>query len=102
MQSLKNMKGKEQFKGISIRDDYTVTERNVIKEFVNKAKERNDSNRDGFTWQVCGNPKRDLYLKRFCTMNITKTNDSGIHEEMTTISEMTTPLQKKNTQVENN
>ena len=44
------MKGKEQFKGISIRDDYTVTERNVIKEFVNKAKERNDNNRDGFTW----------------------------------------------------
>ena len=31
MECLKNLKGKEEFRGLSVTDDYTVTERQMIK-----------------------------------------------------------------------
>ena len=80
MQNLKNLKGKEQFKGISIRDDYTIAERNIIKEFVIKAKERNDKEDEKYTWKVRGNPKRGLFLKRFLSSS-TNMDEERNHED---------------------
>ena len=38
MGNLKELKGKEQYKGVSISNDYTIKERNTLKEWVEKAK----------------------------------------------------------------
>ena len=42
MANLKELKGKEQYKGVSISDDYTIKERNTLKEWVEKAKNASD------------------------------------------------------------
>ena len=67
MINLKNLKGKDSFKGISITDDYTVSEREMIRDFTRKAKERNlaESENSNFVWRVRGTPKNGLVLKRF-------------------------------------
>ena len=80
MQNLRNIKGKEQFKGISIRDDYTIAERNMIKEFVTRAKERNNKDGERYIWKVRGNPKRGLFLKRFLSHS-TDTDVERNHED---------------------
>ena len=63
---------KEKYEGISITDDYTSAERNVIDEsWAEKAKEKNQQeNLDcEFIWKVRGNPKKGtLHLKK-CAKN---------------------------------
>lgn len=64
--SMKNLKGNEFYKGISVTDDYTINEREMIREFVKKAnaeneKESKDSN---YIWRVRGCPKNGLTIKR--------------------------------------
>ena len=64
--SMKNLKGNELYKGISVTDDYTINEREMIREFVKKAKKENekedkDSN---YIWRVRGCPKNGLTIKR--------------------------------------
>ena len=39
MDNLKSLKDKEKFRGLSITDDYTITERQLIKQWLQKAKE---------------------------------------------------------------
>ena len=67
MENLKHLKGKEEYKGISVKDDYTIEERNLIKEWNEKAKLANtkepaDSKHE---WKVRGTPKNGMLLKRF-------------------------------------
>ena len=65
--NLKNLKGKEEYKGISVTEDFTAAERNVIKAWVQKAKERNEKEglNGNFVWKVRGNPKKGtLHLKK--------------------------------------
>ena len=59
MANLKNLKGKENYRRISITDDHTIKERNTIQEFVKKAKAANENeNPDSiFEWKVRGSPK---------------------------------------------
>ena len=38
MENLKNLKGKQDYKGISIKEDYTISERQPIREYVEQAK----------------------------------------------------------------
>jgi len=64
--SMKNLKGNELYKAISVTDDYTINEREMIREFVKKAKKENekedkDSN---YIWRVRGCPKNGLTIKR--------------------------------------
>ena len=40
--SMKNLKGNELYEGISVTDDYTINEREMIREFVKKAKKVNE------------------------------------------------------------
>ena len=45
MTNLKNPKGIDKYKGISITNDYTLTQRKIIKEWIQKAKESNEKER---------------------------------------------------------
>ena len=55
------------YKGISVTEDYTISERQMIKNFTSKAKERNSAESDNtdYAWKVRGTPKNGLVLKRF-------------------------------------
>ena len=65
MRSLRNLKGKCEYKGISITDDYTVTEREMIKDYKTEAKEMNAKNEsEEFFFCVRGTPKNGLYIKK--------------------------------------
>ena len=66
LKNLANLKGKREYNGISVTYDYTQSERRMIRDFVSKAAEQNntelpDSN---MKWVVKGNPKNGLYLKK--------------------------------------
>ena len=54
LNNLQNLEGITEYKGISITDDYTVSERQVIKEFANKASERNsfELENPNFVWRI--------------------------------------------------
>ena len=67
MESLKNLKGKEKYKGISITDDHTTKERDTIREFVEKAKAANANEPADslYEWKVRGTPKNGIQLKKF-------------------------------------
>ena len=67
MNNLRNLKDHNEFKGISITDDYTMSERQMIKEFATKAKEKSSLEPDGsnYVWRVRGTPKNGLILKRY-------------------------------------
>ena len=43
LENLKQLKGKSDFDGISIKDDFTISERNIIKDYVQKANDKNES-----------------------------------------------------------
>ena len=65
MRSLRNLKGKNEYKGISITDDYTVTEREMIKDYKTEAKDLNAKKEsDDFFYCVRGTPKNGLYIKK--------------------------------------
>ena len=65
MRSLKNLKGNSQYKGISITEDYTVAERELIKDYRTEAKDLNARNEcDDFFYCVRGTPKNGLYIKK--------------------------------------
>ena len=59
MVNLKQLKGQEKYKGVSMTDDHTIKDRNVIQERVEKAK-RAKANE----WRVRGTPKNGMCLKK--------------------------------------
>ena len=68
MKRLPNLKNAEEqdFKKISITDDYTVSERNEIRTWVEKAREKNRKEKsDKYTWKVRGTPKNGMSLVKF-------------------------------------
>ena len=70
MRNLKNLKNKG-YTRISITDDYTVSERKIIKDFVEKAKDSNSKEPADSEniWVVRGCPKNGLFLKRLIKKN---------------------------------
>ena len=66
MENLTNLKGKEDFKNISITEDYTVEERKLIKSWTDKAVQKTSEEpaESNTIWKVRGNPKNGLWLKR--------------------------------------
>ena len=78
LSNLKNLKGNTKYKGISIKEDYTIGERQLIKEFVAQAKaqtEREETKGSDIIWRVRGTPKNGLVLKKF-----TKTREKSQNE----------------------
>ena len=67
MANLTNLKDKDIYKGMSISADYTINERNLLKEYSMKAKERNENlgPESKYIWRVRGTPKNGLELKKF-------------------------------------
>ena len=66
--NLKKLKGKSDYTGISVAEDYTMAERSVIKTWVEKAKEKNEKEGYGSDniWRVRGSPKKGtMHLKKF-------------------------------------
>ena len=64
MENLSKFKGDPDLNGISITHDYSILERKLIKEWVNRAKEMSSKNKK-CTFKVWGNIKDGLYFKRF-------------------------------------
>ena len=60
---LKNLKMK--FAKVSITNDYTIDEKEMIKEYVQEANERNAKESKGYKWKVRGTPKDGLKIVRF-------------------------------------
>ena len=62
MSRLVNLKyAEERFKRLSVKDDYTVEERQLIKIWHQKAEERN-TNENTTMWKVRGTPKNGLRI----------------------------------------
>ena len=69
MSRLVNLKNaEEKYRKISIKDDYTLQERLLVKQWLNKAAEKNQAENTN-QWKVRGNPKNGFRL-----VKITKTN----------------------------
>lgn len=66
MENLRNLKGSDTFQRVSVTHDYTTAERQLIKEYADKAKEKNDNELENskYSWKVRGNPKNGLFLKK--------------------------------------
>ena len=64
MVNLSNLRDIPQFKGISIKDDYTIAERQLLKQWNERAKEKTREDETEFEWRVRGTPKNGLWLKR--------------------------------------
>ena len=67
MMNLQSLKGKTEYKGVSITEDYTVTERKLLQDWRDKAKAKNEAEEPDsrYIWRVRGTPKNGLDLKRF-------------------------------------
>ena len=64
--NLCNLKSFAKYKGVGITDDYTAAERELLKEWVERAKTRNEEETDETViWRVRGSPKNRLQLKKF-------------------------------------
>ena len=62
MSRLGNLKNAEEiYRNVSVRHDYTIEERDLIKEWVKKAEEKNKEE-DTQAWKVRGTPKNGLRL----------------------------------------
>ena len=78
--NLRNLKGKNLYNKISIREDYTFTERSLVKSFIEQAKLKNqeeEGKNSNIIWRVRGTPKNGLILKRF-----TKNLEEGTPQQM--------------------
>ena len=67
LSNLRYLKDIPEYKTISVNEDYTITERRMIKDWSDKANEKNknESPDSKFVGRVQGSPKNGLRLKRF-------------------------------------
>ena len=65
--NLTRLKNAEQFKSISITDDYTIEERKTIKIWVENAKtvDEEEGENSFYTYKVRGSPKNGMRLVKF-------------------------------------
>ena len=61
-----NVKLCKTFRGLSVRDDYTTEERELIKTFTDEAKRKNEAG-DTNVWKVRGTPKNGLHVVKITT-----------------------------------
>ena len=66
MSRLSNLKNAEdRFKKISVTEDHTVEERQEIRNWVEKAKEKNQNESGNFIWKARGSSKHGMRLVKF-------------------------------------
>ena len=67
MKNLKNLKGNELYTGISITEDYTVAEREMIRKMSEEIKTKNSQElpNSKYVYKLRGTPKNGLQMKRF-------------------------------------
>ena len=67
LSNLRNVTDIPEYKTISVTEDYTITESRMIKDWSDKAKEKNknESPDPKFVWRVRGSTESGLRLKRF-------------------------------------
>ena len=67
MRNLKYLKDKPEYKRVSITDDYTINERNLIRQVGEEAKEKNSQEDQAvnFVWRVRGSSKTAFVRRRF-------------------------------------
>ena len=80
LNNLRNLKGNDLYKSISVKEDFTFNERLIIRKFTKKANEENEkeSTDSNYIWSVRGSPKNGLTLKRFIKTSKKVTNGMGI------------------------
>ena len=65
MANLSQLKGKEEYQGVRITEDYTPAELDMIWGMRDEARQMNKKNTNGsFIWVIRGDPKNRMYLKR--------------------------------------
>ena len=64
MLSLKHLKGKTSYDGISVAEDFTLFERSMIQEWIKKVKAKKEPSDSKYVWRVRGSPFKGLYMKR--------------------------------------
>ena len=66
MKNLRNLKDDEVFKRIGVTEEFTLSERKMIKEYNDKAKKKTeeDDERNLYIWRVRGTPQDGLQIKR--------------------------------------
>ena len=71
MGNLRNWKDQAKFRGLSITDDDTMTERQLIKQWSQKAKENNSKEAPDveYVWKVRGTPKNGLRMEKILKKN---------------------------------
>ena len=71
MKNLKNLKGIEGYGKMSITEDHTKAERELIKTWAKKAKELNakEPSESNVFWRVRGSPETSIYLRKFVIKN---------------------------------
>jgi hypothetical protein len=76
MKSLINLKDEEKFCGLSVTEDYTQKQRQTIKEWINKAKQRNSEELPDsqYLWKARGTPKNGMFLKKLIKRKINATS----------------------------
>ena len=63
---LRMLKGNTDFAGVAVAEDFTESERKLLKMWSDKAKERNSEEKSDFVWRVRGSPKSGtMRLKKF-------------------------------------
>ena len=74
LSNLRNLKGIPEYKTISVTEDYTITERRMIKEWSDKAKEKykNESPDSKFVWI-----EYEVVEKRAATKEVSEVDQSG-------------------------
>ena len=87
MRNLTNLKGNESYKKISITEDYTVSERKMIQEMREQARQKNDQEPEDseFVYKLRGTPKNGLMIRRLkknkdgqSSMNAERTEAMGV------------------------
>ena len=80
MNNLRNLKGNAMYTGISMTDDYTMSERTMIKEYANRAKEENTNEPENskYVWRVRGTPKNGLTIKKLMKVKPIAVSESKI------------------------
>ena len=87
MRNLTNLKGNEAYKKISITEDYTVSERKMIQEMREQARQKNDQEPEDseFVYKLRGTPKNGLMIRRLkknkdgqSSMNAERTEAMGV------------------------
>ena len=67
MSNLRRLKGKEEFNGISVKPDFTIAERDQLRQYSERVKQLNAKELADpeHIWRITGTPKNGLIVRKF-------------------------------------